>query len=230
MSFFSRKKEIGLEEFCRDFYDTQILNPTVSKLDVGNVFVEVIKNNIVEVNPEFSKTESGKLNDEIKILRFELFALAWTHKFISGKIVICQSDFTKSYLQEKNRHDIWAGMQPYNDMIDGATLHWLTHLGKINLSFNYNVREELTKENIKVANELNIENDDRVMRVNHRILSENAWRQKLILGPIVLTLCERTGINAHDVNQEAQFRLAVMIKGLYDGSKQSWEKVKIKLP
>ncbi|OGZ27489.1 MAG: hypothetical protein A2365_03390 [Candidatus Nealsonbacteria bacterium RIFOXYB1_FULL_40_15] len=228
MSFFSRKQEMKLEDFCRDFYDTQILSPVIGKIDADNVFSDVVKKNIVEVYPEFAKIDSQKLNEEIKVIRFELFALAWTHKFISGENVVAQSDFTKSYLHEKGRNDIWVGMESYNNMIDSVTLHWLTNLGKMNLSFNYNMREDLTKKNIEAAKELGIENDDRVARVNHRLWSENAWKQKLMLGPLVFTFCERIGVNAHDLNQEAQFRLAATIKGLYDGAEQSWDKVKIK--
>ncbi len=229
MSFFSRKQETTLQDFCRDFYDTQILNPVIGgEIDVGYVFSDVVKKNIVGVYPEFAKIDSQKLNEEIKVIRFELFALAWTHKFISGKIVVAQSDFTKSYLNKKSRGNIWVGMESYNNMIDSMTLHWLTTLRKMNLSFNYNMREDLTKKNIEAAKELGIENDDRVARVNHRLWSENAWKQKLMLGPLVVTFCERLGINAHDLNQEAQFRLAATIKGLYDDAEQSWDKVKIK--
>jgi len=77
MSFFSRKQETTLEIFCRDFYDTQIMNPVIGgKIDAGSVFSDVVKKNIVEVYPEFAKIDSQKLNDEIKIIRFELFALA----------------------------------------------------------------------------------------------------------------------------------------------------------
>ncbi len=218
-----------LEDFCRNFYDTQILNPVIGNIDAGNVFSDVVKKNIVEVYSEFAKIDSQKLNDEIKVIRFELFALAWTHKFVSGKIVVAQCDFTKSYLHEKGRDNIWTGMESYNNMIDSVTLHWLTNLGKMNLSFNYNMREDLSKKNIEAAKELEIENDDQVARVNHRLWSENAWKQKLMLGPLVFTFCERISVNAHDLNQEAQFRLAATIKGLYEGAEQSWDKVKIKL-
>ncbi len=108
MSFFSRKEEITLENFCRDFYDSQILNPVIGKIDAGNVFSDVVKKNVVEVYPEFAKVDSQKLNEEIKVIRFELFALAWTHKFVSGKIVVAQSDFTKSYLHEKKIETIFG--------------------------------------------------------------------------------------------------------------------------
>lgn len=227
MSLFSRKPKVELKKFCRDFYDTQILNPIVGGIDAGNAFSDVVKKNIVEVYPGFSKIDTKKLNEEIKVIRLELFALAWTHKFVSGKIVVAKSDFTKSYLREKDRDDIWTGMEPYNNMIDSVTLHWLTNLGKMNLSFNYNMRENLTKENIEIAKRMGIENDNRVERVNHRLWSENAWKQKLMLGPLVFTFCERLGINAHDLNQEAQFRLAATIKGLYNGARQSWDDVKV---
>lgn len=229
MSFFSRKQKVGLEDFCRDFYDTQILNPIIGKVDAGNVFSDVVKKDIVEVYPEFSKIDSEKLREEIKVLRFELFALAWTHKFISGKVVVAQSVFTKSYLHEKGRDDIWAGMEPYDNMIDSVTLHWLTNLGEMNLSFNYGMRKDLTNENIEAAKELGINVDERVARVNLRLWSENAWKQKLLLGPLVFTFCDRIGINANDLNEEAQLRLSVTIKGLYDGAVQSWDKVKIKV-
>ncbi len=115
MSLFSRKQKVELKSFCRDFYDTRILNPLVGGIDVGNVFPDVVKKNIVEVYPEFSKIDTKKLTEEIKVIRFELFALACSHKFISGNIVIAQSDFTKSYLIEKDVNDIWKKMELYNE-------------------------------------------------------------------------------------------------------------------
>jgi len=41
MSFFSRKQEISLEDFCRDIYDNFILNPKIGATEVGNVFPEI---------------------------------------------------------------------------------------------------------------------------------------------------------------------------------------------
>lgn len=219
---------MGLENFCRDFYDNQILNPVISGVDVGSAFSDIIIKEIVEVDPSFADINKQKLTNELIFIRFELFALAWTHKFISGKNVVAQSAFTKYYLTEKGREDTWNSMEPYNNMIDSATLHWLTSLDKINLSFNYNMREDLTVKNIEAAKELNIDIDDSIERVNHRLWSENAWKQKLLLGPLVFTFCEKIGIDANGLTKEAQFRLAAVIKGFYEGAQQSWNKVKIK--
>ncbi len=228
MSIFSRKKAINLEDFCRDFYDNQILNPVIGGVDVGSAFSDVVIREIVEVDQSFADTDKRKLTNELTIIRFELFALAWSHKFISGKNVVTQSDFTKHYLREKGRDDIWNGMEPYNKVIDGATLRWLTDLGKINLSFNYNMRESLTAKNIEVAKELGMDINDTIERVNNRLWSENAWKQHLLAGPLVYAFCERIGINARNLNKEAKVRIAVVIRGLYEGAQQSWDKVKIK--
>ncbi|MBA7576018.1 hypothetical protein ES708_17855 [subsurface metagenome] len=35
MSFFSRKQKISLEDYCRDFYDNQILNPIIKGVNFG---------------------------------------------------------------------------------------------------------------------------------------------------------------------------------------------------
>lgn len=226
MSFF--KKKVSIEDFCRDFYDNQILNPKIGDMEVGSAFSDVVIKEVVEVDPTFNKVDKQKLANELIIIRFELFALAWAHKFISGENVVVQSAFTKKYLNEKGMDDIWSGMEPYNNMIDSVTLNWLTSQGKMNLSFNYNMREDLTAKNIEVAKKLGIENDDTIARVNHRLWSENAWKQKLMLGPLVFTFCEQLGIDANSLAEEAQFRLAVVIRGLYEGAQYSWKDVKIK--
>lgn len=227
MGIFSRKKEVGLEEFCSDFYKNQILHPIIGKVDAGDIYLEVVKKSIVEVEPKFIDIDLQKLKKELIILRFELFALAWMHKFISGKIIVAQSAFTKLFLQENGSDYIWTGMEDYNRIIDGATLHWLSNLGKMNLSFNYNMREDLTAKNIKDANELGI-NDESIERANNRLWSENAWRQNIIIGPIVATFCSHLNLYPDDINKEALLRLSFVIRGLYDGAKQALDKVRIK--
>ncbi|MCL6100085.1 MAG: hypothetical protein M1391_16090 [Bacteroidetes bacterium] len=228
MSLFSKKQVFNLEDFCRDFYDNQILNPTIGDIDFSNVFPAHVKKTISEADNVFDNIDSQKLRDEIIILRFELFALAWAHKFISGNIVVSQSAFTKHYLHEKGRSDIWDGMMHYNEFIDSATLHWLKNLGNMNLSFNYNMRKDLAVKNIESAKELGVNIDESIEMVNNRLWSENAWKQKIILEALILALCDRLDLNPKDLNKDAGFRLAVFIRGLYEGAQQSWENVKIK--
>lgn len=224
MSFFSRKQKISLEDFCRDFYDNQILNPIIKGVNFGTVLPDYV---IDKIDPLFAHVDKQKLTEELMILRYELFALAWTHKFVSGKIVVAQSAFTKKYLNEKGGDGIWNGMEPYNKMIDSATLDWLTKLGKMNFGFNYNMRKDLTAKNIEDAKEMGIDIDESIERVNNRLWSEPAWKQKIIIGPLVGTFCDRLGLSPNELNKGVGFRLAVMFIGFYDGAQQSWGKVKI---
>ena len=225
MSIFSRKEKVNLEDFCRDFYDNQILNPTVGGVNFGTVLPDYVIN---EIDPLFSHIDKQKLTEELMTLRFELFALAWTHKFISGKLVIAQSAFTKQYLNEKGKNDIWNEMEPYNKIIHSGTLHWLTSLGKMNLGFNFNMKKDLTAQNIEDAKKLGIDTkDESIERVNCRVWSEMAWRQKIPLGTLADTFCNQLGLNPNELKKEIGFRLAVMFIGFYDGAKQSCDKVKI---
>ena len=44
MSFF--KKKVSVEDFCRDFYDNQILNPKIGDMEVGSAFSDVCQDPI----------------------------------------------------------------------------------------------------------------------------------------------------------------------------------------
>ena len=116
MSFFSKKQEVNLEDFCRDFYEKNYLNPIIGGIDVSNVFYETTKRSIVEADSTFASVDLKKFAAEITLLQFELFALAWLHKF-GDKLAIAQSVFTKNYLNEKKRDDIWENAEDYNQAI-----------------------------------------------------------------------------------------------------------------
>jgi len=105
MGIFSKKQSVNLEDFCRDFYDKNILNPVIAGIDAGKAYFDTVIKNIVEVDPNFSKITSQKLAEAMIPLRFELFALAWLHKF-GEKLAITESVFTKNYLHEKKKDDI----------------------------------------------------------------------------------------------------------------------------
>lgn len=228
MSIFSKKQEVNLEDFCREFYEKNILNPDIQGIDVGVAYFDTVRKSIVEADQNFSKITSQKLASEIISLRFELFALAWTHKFV-GKFAIAQSVFTKRYLHEKGRDDIWNDMDQYNECVYDGTLNWLTGLGKTNLSFWYRMRETLTAKNIEDAKKIGINKDECIDRANNRLCSENAWKQRITHGHLVVALYNRLGLNPNELNGEAGFRLAATIRGLYDGALQSIEKIKIKM-
>lgn len=231
MGFFSIKKEVNLEDFCRDFYDNLTFLPLGGKIDGMDTFAEFARKTIAEADPKFADVDLQKLKNELTFLRFELFALAWTHRFINGITVIAQSVFTKHYLQEKGGNEIWAGMAHYNGAIEGATLHWLTSLGKVNMPYNYRMKQGLADDNSRIAKEMKINEDEIneiVQMVNNRSWSENAWRYKFTLTFLQAAFYKNISINPEILNNEALTQGAIIIKGLYDGAKQSLDNIKIK--
>lgn len=229
MSFLSSfgKKEVNIEDLCRDFYDNFILNPVVGGVDVTNVFPECLKETITEVEPEFNKIELEKLNNEIIILRFELYALAWIHKF-GDKHAFTQSVFTKRYLKAKGRNDIWDGMEHYNEAISHATV-------KLENSNPSIIRKKFDLADIKIAEakQKGITVDENIGRPINRMFSEKVWENGTITYFLTLALCHQLGLGSGPdylgpKNDEAMLRFAVFINGLYEGAKQSWDKIKIK--
>ncbi len=65
MSFFSRKQKISLEDYCRDFYDNQILNPIIKGVNFGTILPDYV---IDKIDPLFAHVGKQKLTEELMIL------------------------------------------------------------------------------------------------------------------------------------------------------------------
>jgi len=229
MGLFSKKQEVNLEDFCRDFYDTQIFNQTVNGADFNGVLPKFVEEKILSTDSAFANIDSEKLKEELIILRLELFALAWVHEFgyeNACKSAIAQSIFTKKYLHESGRDDTWNGMEHYNKAIAHATL-----------VDNYSIlkkRADLMDEAIEYVESNGIELNDSIGRPVNRMFSEKAWKKRTTAYFLILAFCQRLGLGYgkeyRGPNKEAQFQLQILIKNLlYEGAKQSWDNVQIKV-
>lgn len=225
MGIFS-KKQISLEEFCTDFYEKNILNPVVEGINAGAVFVDTIKRNVIEADDNFAKISAQKFTDEVTLLRFELFALAWLHQF-GDKLAIVQSDFTKHYLHKKKRNDIWDNSESYNQAIARSTTLGKTpekafdrvYLARVNTT-----RADLFDKYLKEGFDPKC-----IARVLNRLFAEDVWEKGVTAGLLMFALCDRFGFESNfEPTKEAQFRLTAIIRGFYDGAKQALEKVKVK--
>lgn len=68
-----------------------------------------------------------------------------------------------------------------------------------------------------------------VARVLNRLFSDEAWKKGITVGLLMFALCDCLGFEQNfEPNKETQFRLTAIIRGLYDGARQSLEKIKIK--
>jgi len=226
MGIFSKKQSVDLEDFCRDFYEKNILNPVIAGIDAGEVYFDTVRKSIVEVEPNFSNITSKKLTEAMIPLRFELFALAWLHKF-GEKLAIAQSVFTKNYLHEKKRDDIWQTSEAYNQAV--ARSSTLGKTPKKAFDRVFLVRVNTTRMNLFEQYHKEGFDDKCVARVLNRLFSEDAWKRNVTAGLLMFVLCDRLGFDKEfEPNKEAQFRWVAVIRGLYDGAYQALENIEIK--
>lgn len=224
--FFSKKQEVNLDDFCRNFYDKNILNPVIESIDAGATLVDITKRTIAEADGNFANIDFKKFATEVVLLRFELFALAWLHQF-GEKLAIAQSTFTKHYLQEKKRDDIWDNSEAYNQAI--ARSSTLGKTPKKPFDRVYLARVDTTR--LDLFKQFHKEGYDPkcVARALNRLFTEEAWEKGITGGLLMFALCDRLGFESNfEPTKEAQFRLTAIIRCFYDGSRQSLEKIKIK--
>lgn len=242
MGFFTTKKEVVLEDFCRDFYETSLLNPKIGdkeiKVNTIGGWAEVIKNLMVETDKDviFSNIDSQKLTYELTVMSFELFALAWLRQFPNK--LFSQSSFTNEYLSEQGKDSIWKDMEDYNKAIAFSATYG------IDANKNYSIimnRAKLNKQSKDNAESKGVALSDYVLesiyRPTNRQFSEKAWDTGSTLYFLFLVLCQRLGLgdglgsgdgaNNTGINNEARFRLSTLMMGIYENAKKSLDNIKI---
>lgn len=237
MGFFSTKKDVMLEDFCRDFYDKNILNGTMHGVDVNTTYYKGFQNFIGEVFPSFLDVDFDKLKEEFTILRFELFSLALLHSF-GEETSVSQSVFTMHFLEEKNKQDIWKRMQRYNSAIASGV--------RKSICASENDNKKLDSDKIDVitsylSKKINLNKDnfsdeekkytEAINRVGSRIKSEKGWKDYNILYFLSFTLLRNLGFTDDEilkVSTDKPFgHIMNVLNGFYNGAKESWEDVKI---
>ena len=221
MPRFQRKPKVRLNKFCRDFYNENILHPIVRGTNVSAVYFDRVRASVVEADPSFANVGPESFESEIKILRFEVFGLAWLHE-LGNKLIAAQSEFTKRYLEEEGRLDIWEAIEPYNQAI--ALSSTLGQQGDTPSGRAYLTRTNY--ERLQMCNHWYEQGFEPkcAARAANRFFTEEAWEGGLTPGFLMLTLCDKLGC---EVNEEAQFRLMAVIMGLYDGSRAAFREVEI---
>lgn len=232
MGFFTTKKEVKLEDFCRDFYENNILTGVFQGVDVSK-----FKEFIMQVFPEFSKIDSGKLKEEFTILRFELFSLAWQDSF-NEDLSVSQNIFTMNFLEEKNKKDIWDRMLRYNGAIAGGVRKSICanqRDSEILDMDRFNIKNQYIEKAVKYKIDLEKEKDlDVITRMGSRIKSNKAWKdgQGMIPYYLSLTLLRILGYSDADLekitnNPQIATHLMTLVKNFYNEAKESWRDVKI---
>jgi hypothetical protein len=226
MFFFSKKQEVRMVDFCRGFYDENIMNPSIPGVNANDVFFETIRKQIGEADNRFNNIDSAKFAAEMLVLRFEAFALAWVHKF-GDKSAVEQTVFTKQYLHEQNRDDIWEALEPYNQAIARSIKHKRSAENPLDRAFVAHVNQ--TRLNLFKQFQGNGYDPKCVARALNRLFFEEAWKNQSAPGFLMFALCDRLGFPPDfKPNNEGQFRIIAIISGFYDGALQAMEKIKLR--
>ena len=117
MGFVSRRPKISIEEFCQQFYDSQIFHAIIAGEDVWAGFLGIAFQSVVEVDQSLAIVDRTVFRREMTALRIELFGLAWGDRFKQERFTVPQSIFTRHYLEEHEKFDLWDIMGEYNQAL-----------------------------------------------------------------------------------------------------------------
>lgn len=122
MGLFNSKLKMSIEDCCRDFYDSQIFKKKISNItsmDFWSDFLAQSKTLIAEDDQTFSAVDSDSFWHEMTALRMAIFALAFTIRVkLKLEDMVREVYFTKRYLENNQRVDLWHTLLDYNDVID----------------------------------------------------------------------------------------------------------------
>ena len=224
MSLFSRKPEVGLEDFCRDYYDRFILNPVDVTSDFGAAYLDAVRDSLTEADASFSRVTTDELRAATIPLGFELLALAWLDKF-GDRFAVQNSVFTKSYLQAIEREDIWRDSEPYNQAVARlvtAGKDLSNAPDRFSVGVIAKMRELLFKQYVEAGYD-----SECVARVLNRISVGKPRKVTSIPVALTFVLTDKLGFPI-GLNDEAGFRLTAVILSYYKGARQSLDKVRIR--
>ena len=114
----------AIAQHCGRFYDQVVFDG----VKIGPVIVEatglldVIKNQLVDKNPQMASIPQEDFHRELTALRLQLYGLAWQKRFKRDEQAIQQSAFTVRYLEDKNTLSVWETMSEYNQIIAQSTV------------------------------------------------------------------------------------------------------------
>lgn len=225
MGIFSKKQEVNLESFCCNVYDKYILNPNT---DANAIYYDKLKDSVTKADQHFANIDSQKFNTEMIIMCFELFALAWAHRF-GDRLAMTQNSFTRKYLHERKRDDIWDAMEHYNKAVSHSATVDVTQSEQ---AYIIRMRADLCDKYIGEAEKNGTDiKDERIGLPLNRLFSEKAWKQGKTSYFLILVLCRRlglgSGLNYLGPSKEAQSCLVGVIHKFYDGVLEPLKKIKI---
>jgi hypothetical protein len=226
MPLFSSKPKVELDEFCRGYYDKYILNPVGTSDDFGTERLKIARDSLVRADASFSRITLQKLKVSATPLGFETLALTWYDKF-GDRSAVEQSVFTKGYLAEIGREDIWRDMEPYNQALARAATGGKnpgSASGRVSIGFIVNMRVELFKKYHEAGYD-----DECVARALNRLMVGDPRKNVRILVYLMFALLNVLGFKPDFTpSDELGSRLNAFILGFCLHARQSLDRVRIR--
>ncbi|PAW75934.1 MAG: hypothetical protein B9S38_00155 [Verrucomicrobiia bacterium Tous-C4TDCM] len=217
---FSKRRPITLDKYCNAMLRDQIISPEFQGNDLGRVYTEVVVKNIGEQDPSFLSVDQDALHEQLLAARIEIFGIAWVHEFgfdLAGD----QTEWTLDYLKGARRETLWEDGEAYNQAAARSSLIHDPRSAK-GQSFSQELdRKRLTQ----FGKYSNAGLDEKAAaRVCNRMSTEKSWKIGLTPAYLMLSLCDKLGIQPSEKVQES---LIFIIRGFYDGIRSDMKTVKI---
>lgn len=227
MGILGRKPKMSIEDFCRQFYDSQIFYVKTGDEGGASTLWESTLNLFAEADPSLAKVDRDLFRREMTALYMELFGLVWTHMFWGKmeKFLWPQITFTKSYLEQNGHQNIWDIMSVYNQEIGKQRNSYKNHTARSQRSLIAGVAS-FNSMMQDLWDDWSKKEKDKwcAARILNRIWSEGAWKRDIILRGVTATFAERLG---WDTNMKVLGELMVVLSGFYVSAKQAIKLVKL---
>ena len=228
------RPEFRVEECCKQFYDENMFSENAVDTDVGSGLLDDYFKSITEVDQSFLSVDKELFRDEMTALRMVLFAFALgcSKKFNEDKFLIPASFFTRSYLKEKGRLDIFDIMPSYNKAIARSAImdaNLQKYSGKTGNALIISVNDLRSRMALKWAD---IYVGDRAIPLQEqktKVSCINMVANRLGAdieredGVVVKSLCAELATRLRDgenLNSEAMSQLSAIIFGFYRGAEE----------
>lgn len=221
MSFFSRKVRTNAVEFSREFYDRYVYGPDPTGGDFALTYAETTRRLISEADPSFATVSLPELKEELQAHRLEMIGTAWTHES-KPQAALAVSEFTKQYLSEIGRSDVWETMTDYNQAVAESAKYGAdpeSRTGRARIAFVNVTRADLFDAWIAEGHDA-----EAVARVANRFGSDVSWRAGITQGLLAIRITRRLDIQGSEL---VWHRLAAVAHGFYQGAKESLDGIRL---
>ena len=243
MGLFSSKSKMSVEDCCRIFCDSLILKAKTvfAGTDSWPYVLTQFRDQLVEADQLFSTVDLDTFGREMTALNVAIFGQQCSRK-LHHKIdmVLRPALFTKGYLEENRRQDIWDSMVKYNKVIgdsaymraDGQMADGNSGWGRGRIafvnSFRFGMFEEWIQKNIgDPGSGLTPEQKEKLDGLNVALQHVCARSDSVALRLLGVTLAQRLGCDINH-NQKAQLVVVSIISCFHRGAKRYLESITLK--